>query len=136
MNKLLIAFCIVLIVSLIIWFAYTIFTVKMLLDTNDESVVAVKVFIIDRADVYTKDKGSILKIIKYLKNIRYYKSENLEIYSRTPDAYIYLYDKDEKVIDRIKFHGYVAVYKKNKYGMIPFTYSGLEKLCNRLNEKQ
>lgn len=132
MKKLIITFCIVLAVIVIAWLVYTQLTVKIALDINNINVAAVQVRS-PGGNLYTKDGNKIQEVIKHLNSIKYYKKNGLEIYNTTPDADIAFYDKDGNIIDKIYFYGYVTVHKDNRYGMMPFTYSSLEKLCNKLN---
>ncbi len=136
MKKFLLLFCIFLIVLLILWIVYTSITAKIVLNINNANIIAVSIETAGSDGLYTKENSEILEVIKHLNSICYYKSSNLKIYNTTPDARVTFLDKDGKIIDQIKFYGYVAVYKDKKYGMLPFTYSRIEKLCKKLNKQQ
>ncbi len=66
-------------------------------------------------DLNIKDKEKISKVIKYFDLIKYYRNEKHQIHNETPDTSITLIGKDEKVIDKIKFYGDLAEYKREQY---------------------
>ena len=137
MKKFMIMFFTMLaVISVIVWFVYTSFTFRIILDERilNATIVAVHTVGVER-DIYTKDKYKISEVINHLNSIRYYKSDDLKIYSSSPDAYVVFYDNDGNVIDEIKYHGYAAIHNNNKYGILPFTYRGIEKLCDKLNDE-
>lgn len=121
---------------IIIIFCFFQCTFKLTFRTDYEQVYAIEVQVPGVKGIYTEDSDKIKQVIGDIEDIRYYKLGNLKTYNTSPDCYVSLFDKNGKVIEEIEYYGYIAVYNKEKYGVLPFTYNRLEKLCNRLNEKQ
>jgi len=81
-----------------------------------------------------KIEGKINKIIKYLNSFSYSDGSDLKLPNDSPDIFVFMYDENEKVIDRLMIYGKVIVYKDNKY-KAPFLFDyRFERFCKRLNE--
>ena len=121
MKKFMIMFFTMLtVISAIIWFVYMSFTFRIELDENILNATTVTVHTVGvKRDNYTKDKYKISEVINHLNSIKYYKCDNLKIYSSSADAYVVFFDNDGNVIDKIEYHGDVAVHNNNKYGILP-----------------
>ncbi len=112
------------------------YTFKLNYRINYEQVYAIEVHVPGVKGIYTEDTDKIKQIIKNIENIRYYKRTNLKIFNSSPDCYISLFDSDGKIIEEIEYYGDVAVYKNEKFAILPITYYRLEKLCNSINDEK
>ncbi len=132
MKKLIAILGVFLIVALLGWFIYSKVTIKI--PFNSDNFYSMRIIGFGSIGLDTEDKSKINKVIGHLNSVRYYKNSNREMHNQSPDASIFLNDKDGKIIERIDFYGDFAEYKGNQYKVVSLMfYDRLEKLCKKLN---